>query len=127
MEALSFDDVAAAPSGEDPEREVLASRLVDIERRQERLVELYEIGGLSIDAVQKRAATLTDEANRARAALDALDRRSSKLTRPELAALLADVPAVRAGSLDEQRALLVSLIDRIELMPNHEVHIVWNF
>lgn len=127
VEALSFDDVAAAPSGEDPEREVLVSRLADIERRQERLVELYEIGGLSIDAVQKRAATLTDEANRARAALDALDRRSSKLTRPELAALLADVPAVRAGSLDEQRALLVSLIDRIELMPNHEVHIVWNF
>lgn len=127
VEGLSFEAAGAAPSGDDLEAQALVKKLEDLEKRQERLIDLYSVGGLSLDSVQKRAALLAAEAERAQDALDALRRRSSKLTRPELEKLLAGVPAVRAADLAAQRELLVSLIDRIVLLPDHGIEIHWNF
>ena len=50
-----------------------------------------------------------------------------RLSRSEVELLLEGIDAVRAADLQSQREFLVSLIDRIVLLPDRGVEIHWNF
>ena len=60
-------------------------------------------------------------------AIEASRRRSARLSRSEVELLLEGIDAVRAADLQSQREFLVSLIEKIVLLPGRGVDIHWNF
>ena len=126
VSALSFDD--------GPEERPSDSRLPDYERQlaaldrqMERLVDLYSLGSISMEAVRKKSGELAAKREQLQAAIEASRRRSARLSRSDVELLLEGIDAVRAADLQSQREFLVSLIEKIVLLPGRGVDIHWNF
>ena len=113
------------------DRHALLCRLDAIDTQLSRVIDLYQLGTISMDAIGQRTQKLQEE----RAALQET---LCTLTPPDEATRLSENEALSAlgnfgnvmasASFDEQRRLLQTLIRKIIILPTRgEFEILWNF
>ena len=102
-------------------------RLKVLDEQADRLVDLYQIGTIDLDAVRKRSAAIEAEREKLEAELKASEVQPAAMSPEEAEAVLEDFDSVFSeGTLEEQRDLIKSLIDRIVIYPDR-IEVRWNF
>ena len=108
--------------------EALQRELVKIDAQINRLLDLYALGSIPVDAVQKRI----EEANAQKGAIEAeiasiRQREAEKTNRKAAFQLALSLSGVLdKGEFREIRAVLTALIDRI-VIDGEDVTVFWNF
>lgn len=118
---LEFSDLRQAESKPAPAPDHSA-RLAEIEHQIGKLIDLYQIGSIPIEKISQKIEDLSEE----KAALieDAKPKQSPKLNLEEMiTARNAFISLLDSGSLEEKRACLTILIDRI-IIDDEDVNIV---
>lgn len=108
--------------------EAIASELAGIERKVERLVDLYADERVPRSTLEKRLHALEEQREKLTGELAEIEREEQEKTTREAVAPLVRVfgEIIERGSLDEVRAILGALIDKIEL-DGDDVTIFWKF
>lgn len=92
------------------------ARIAEIDKQLERLIQLYSLGSLPFDAIQKKSQSLSEEKERLKQAISAAQRHSGKLTLQEAEELLQNAATIRASTNEqEKRDYLLMLIERIKV------------
>lgn len=106
----------------------IGAELKEIERKTDRLMDLYTDGAIPKGQLNTRIHALADQREKLAAELEGIAEKRKEKTSPEAALPLVrsfgDV--IRNGDLDEARAVIGSLIDKIEL-DGDDVKIYWRF
>lgn len=106
----------------------LQERLAELSRQEEKLIDLYQIGAIDIEAVRKRADALKAEREKVQEAIDSGQKvAAASMTSDEAIKKLADFETIfREGSPEEKHSFIRSLIDEIVIFPDRiEIH--WAF
>ena len=129
-----FDEVSAsnrAPKDDIFDRRIsIMQRIDEIETQRTRLIDLYQIGSISINDVDERSAKLDDEQNALQCTLDAMEsHKTEKMPRSRAMELLKQfVSIVDTAELDDKKELLGELIEKIIVKETKdEFDIMWNF
>lgn len=125
--ALRYEDMTAKANRDDEAIKAYEDKLKEIDVKLSRLVDLYTIGSLPLEAIQERSQELQDERSKLVGLCAVIRRRSTRLTDEELLSALSRARSVyESGTLEEQRALLCVLIKRIVVEQNKTITIEWN-
>ena len=121
-----FEKTAAKSTG--GKEAAITAQLAEIEKKTERLMDLYTDGEIPKKSLQERMHALNDQREKLDAELDAIRNESKEKTTKEQA-----LPVVRGfgdllerGDFDSIRAALSALIDRI-VLDGDTVEIHWKF
>lgn len=115
--------------------QAMKAKLDDLNRQQEKLIDLYQVGAIDISAVRKRADTIKAERDKVTKTLAETEVKEKKanLTVAEAKRKLEGFEEVfQSGTLDDQRSFIRALIDEIVIFPgngasNYRVEIHWAF
>lgn len=125
VEALAFQD-APEVAQEPPEVSAYRDRIEAIDKQLERLVDLYALGSMPLDVIQKRTEALAGERTSLQEAIEAAQRGSGRMTAAEVEAAVAEAHELRqGGDIQAQRELLQALISRITILPDRQLAIEW--
>lgn len=106
---------------------ILENRIEDVESRMGKLMDLYSIGGIDFDAVQKKMQPLIAEKEGLAIEIRTLENIREKMSKEEAVAIalsLCDV--LDEGSFDEIKYLIRELIEKISI-DDDKIHIYWKF
>lgn len=118
---------SSASSGQNELYEALKKKLADIDKQERRLIDLYQLGSLSMDVIGERINALNREREKLNADLNALGAEKQKMPLTKaLSYLDKGTDVFSTGTLEQQKALLTSLIDVITVSEN-DVKIHWKF
>ena len=118
---------AAVAPGDDRKREAIMGRIGAIHTQQSRLIDLYQIGSIDMDEVRRRSDALREEEVKLQKDLSDAEVRPAPLAPDDAIRILGNFDGIfESGSLEDQRALLQSLIEYIEVFPDH-IAIHWLF
>ncbi|MBQ7516378.1 MAG: recombinase family protein [Schwartzia sp.] len=111
----------------DEERQAIQRRLDEIDHQIPRIIDLYQIGTISLDDISTRTQKLQNERETLQTTLTNLAAPLSKprLTLAEARANIKDFATVRVP--DTQRKILHSLIQKITVHASGRLEIAWNF
>lgn len=115
--------------GPESNTDALRARVKELEKQEDKLIDLYQIGAIDISAVRKRADALKAEKEKLNRSIQEADARNAApdVTAAEAKEKLKDFNSIfESGSLDDQRALLRALIDKIIIFPD-KIEIHWSF
>lgn len=106
---------------------VLADRIKNIESQVSKLMDLYSIGGIDFEIVQKKIQPLVSEKETLAIEIRNLEVKDDKMSKDEaveIALSLCDV--IDDGDTDEIKFLIRELIEKIAI-DNDKIHIYWKF
>lgn len=108
--------------------EQIKKRLSQIDSQISKLMDLYSLGTISIDIIQSKIDPLTEEKSKLEQTLHDLQKVKPATLDDETILSLAEqfIEKLSTGTLDEKRALVNTLISKIELL-EEEITIFWNF
>lgn len=116
--------VNSQATSESKNAELIPARIEKIEGQVEKLIDLYAVGGIPKDALQKKITELTEEKEQLEATLEEIPKDSIEIEEAvELAGSLADI--IENGSLEEVRLVITTLIKKIEIN-GEDITIYWN-
>jgi site-specific DNA recombinase len=105
----------------------ITKRIDEINKQLSKLIDLYQVTSIPIDEITKRVTTLENEKQVLLNEKNRYNGNINKLTKTEAREVLKSVEVVlAAGTLEEKRAMISLLIDRIEIK-SEEVRIKWAF
>lgn len=109
------------------EESACRERIAEIEKQEEKLIDLYQIGGLDIDLIRQRAENLKEEKEKLLHTLEEHKSPSPILSVDDALEKINAFEAIASGSdLQEKRSILRLLIEKIVIYPDRiEIH--WNF
>ena len=109
--------------------EILKNHLVDINKQISRMLDLYQIGNIGIDDINKRLTALQDEKSKIEYQINSIDNQNSKLSIPEVKKILDGIGTTfEGGTFQEKRNIILSLIEKITIKTQQdEFRIHWNF
>lgn len=107
--------------------EILQNRIAEIDKQLEKLIDLYSIGNIPLDMVQKRTESLREEREKLGGEILDLKRKEPEMTTERARAMVSELDDVRQSDLETQKTFIKALIKQIVLMPNHDVEIYWTF
>lgn len=116
----------ATPS-DDSTKEV-RQHIKELEKQEEKIIDLYQIGTIDIDLVKKKSEAIQKEKKKLEKVLSETKKKAPQsVSRDEAIELLGTFDEIiQNGSLQEKRELLRSLIEDIVVFPDHiEIH--WTF
>ena len=116
----------ATPS-DDSTKEV-RQHIKELEKQEEKIIDLYQIGTIDIDLVKKKSEAIQKEKKKLeKVQSETKQKAPQSVSRDEAIELLGSFDEIiQNGSLQEQRELLRSLIEDIVVFPDHiEIH--WTF
>ena len=117
----------SAPAHDDRRRMSTLKRIEAIHSQQSRLIDLYQIGSVDVDEVRKRSDALREEEAALQRDLADAEVRPAALDPDDAVRILSSFDEVFAsGSLDDKRALIKSLVEYVEVFPDH-IAIHWLF
>ncbi|EGK59567.1 sensor histidine kinase/response regulator [Centipeda periodontii DSM 2778] len=106
-------------------------RIDELDRQISRVVDLYQLGTISIHEIGQRTQKLQAERDALQTTLDNMEvqKEETRLSEEKALFLLSSFDAViETGTMDEKRDLLQELIKEIVVLPTKgELDIVWNF
>lgn len=105
----------------------IRNEIVKLDTQISRLMDLYALGQFDITQISEKVQELNSQRETLQAELSVLMGEEKLLTQDEVIDLTCDFESViEGGDLNEIRAVIESLIDRIEL-DNEDVYIHWRF
>ena len=110
----------------DDRPQIIQAKIDDLEAQMNRLMDLYAVGDIPVDMLQRRIQELNQTKTALESELDAI-RSDDKLTQKEtlrLAESFGDL--IDIGDFDQIRAVIGALIDFIEI-DGDDIIIHWNF
>lgn len=113
---------------EDDRPAVIKGEIENIDQQISRLLDLYTIGQMPLEALQGKIKELNDRKNKLEIDIEEISEENKKrLSKAEALKIIKTFDEVlERGDLDEVRAVITILIDKIEL-DNDDVLIHWNF
>lgn len=125
IEKLKIDG-PQKPKQQDTTKPII-KKLAALDKQQARLVDLYVLGTMPMEHLQRKNAELERERQTLQDQLRVAENRSTGLTAKELQAALKSAEQIRnSGDLQQQRDLLRLLIRRITLDTDRQIAIEWN-
>lgn len=119
------------PARSDTDRTALMQRIDELDRQISRVVDLYQLGTISIHEIGQRTQKLQAERDALQTTLNNMEvqKEETRLSEEKALSLLSSFDTViETGSMDEKRELLQELIKEIVVLPvKGELDIVWNF
>lgn len=106
---------------------ILKTRIENIDLQISKLMDLYSIGGMDFEAVQKKIVPLVAEKEGLAIEINGLEYKKEKMSKTEaveIASSLCDV--LDEGDVDEIKYLIRELIERISI-DEEQIHIYWKF
>lgn len=102
-------------------------RLEEIEKQEEKLIDLYQVGSIDINLIQKKTDALREERENILRNLEEIAEPEPAVSADDAIRALGSFDSVfESGSLQDKRALLRTLIDEIVIFPDM-VEIHWTF
>lgn len=113
------------PSQSDVSASVYNNKIIDIDKQISRMIDLYQVGNLSIDIINERLEKLKSEKHALQHKLE--QQNNDKMAIQEVKGVLSQVESVFNGDdLDHKRLLASTLIERIDI-DNEDISITWRF
>lgn len=126
VENLKLDEIQQTIPSNSPEISALEKRIATIDRQQEKLVELFTLGTISIEAIQKQSASLVAEREKLEERIDILRAADDSVSQAKFLEAVKKSSEIRTMDESQQRDLLRSLIKRLTVYPDRSVEIQWN-
>lgn len=124
---LTLESPVFAPkssSGEINDREVISAKMGEIDRKIERIIDLYSMDNAPREQIQEKLTALSAQKE---AMIRQLDSIEEPMTAEEATDLVKSLETVlESGDVDEVRALVSSLIEKIEVNGDN-ITIFWAF
>lgn len=133
IKKLSFDPgyfkkvQATTPDDSARDRDILESRIIEINTQMARLLDLYQLGTIPINDISSRIDDLSREQLNLMRQLQEIEVHVPALSTPEAEALLKNAAEILdSDSLEDRRNLVHALIDHIDLV-GKDIIIRWAF
>ena len=125
LEELEYEDIIQqeAPDLITPKKKELER----VEKKIEKLMDLYLIDGLPQDSLVTRLNALNREKDTLLEQLATLEEKSHRTTKKEFREIKSKLSDIKEADIETQRAFLGSLIESITLLPHHDLEIKWKF
>ena len=128
IKKLALDPTRYTREPQEPKEnrnDIILSEIAKIEKQIEKLIELYSVGGMPTDVVQKKILELSEEKENLEASLEEEEEDASLA--PEEAADIAKglSEIIENGSFEDVRLIITTLIKKIELDEDN-ITIYWN-
>lgn len=116
------------PAPDNNDDKIIETQIKNIEAQLSKLLDLYTIGQMPLDLLQTKIKALDAQKNKLENELQAVkDRRGQTLTIEQTAQIVKDFPAIlERGNLDEVRAIIGELIEKI-VLDGDDISIYWRF
>lgn len=126
MTRISFDTASLFTHGQrtldsDAEKRVLQNRAAEIKERQNRLLDLYSASGISLDSASEKLRELEAERIHLEKQLSVLDKFRSKPSQRSVNV----IEILKALDGAAGRSFVSLLIERITVMPDGGINIIW--
>lgn len=124
---LSLDSPISTPkktSEENTDRIIITAKMGEIDRKIERIIDLFTLEDAPKEVIQEKLSALNAQKDALMRQLDAMPEPMTEEEAADLAGSLDDV--LRSDDVDEIRALLSALIDKIEV-DDTDIAIFWRF
>lgn len=109
------------------DNEIIEKRIAEIDRQMERVLDLYQLGNIPMDKLSERLSALDDEKSRLTDQLVIDEDFAPRITIEDAHDLLnRAVDVLDNGTLEERRALVHGLIDKI-VIEDEDLTIYWAF
>ncbi len=113
---------------EDTHSVAIKKRLEEIEKQTNKIMDLYTLGNIPLEVISTRAEALAQEREKLLLELESLQIPEATLSAEEAIAIVANTEEVFAnGTMEEKRAFLSSLVNKIVVYPNDDIDIHWKF
>ena len=112
----------------DARADAIGARLTELDKQLNKVMDLYTLGSIPLATVQAKADAINQEKLALSAELESLHEEQPQLSASkafDLASMADDI--FTNGTMEEQRNLVQSLIDKIELNVDGSVTIYWKF
>ena len=124
LEELEYEDVISeAHDLITPKKKELEK----VEKKIEKLMDLYLVDGISQDSLVTRLNALNREKDTLSEQLATLEENSHRTTKKEFKKKMSKLSDIKESDIETQRAFLGSLIESITLLPYHDLEIKWKF
>lgn len=125
IEELDFDDIEITPPEDHTEE--YEKQIKTIEKQIAKLVDLYSMDGIPTDILTSRLDALNRQKTTLLEQIATERQNTLKMDENTVREQLSKLDTIRQSSLSTQRAFLFSLIEKITLLPNHDLKIKWRF
>lgn len=124
LEELEYEDVQS----NEPDRLAPAqNELKKTERQIEKLMDLFLLEDMPQDVLAQRMASLNRKKNDLLEEIDVLSVAQKKTTSSDFKKMKSKLSKIRQADLMTQREFLSSMIERITLLPDHDLEFQWKF
>lgn len=111
----------------DNKSEIINSRIDEINKQIEKLIDLYQLGTIPINEISKRSDALKNEKENLENELHNIEKESPELTTEEAFNIAKNAQdTLKNGKLDEKRVIVDSLIKKVVVFES-DVTIYWKF
>lgn len=122
-----FADLLPTEESDSKDTSVLLARLADIDKQQNRLLDLYQIGNFELSDLNQRIEKLNSEKERIEVELDNAATPKSKINIEDATAVLQNFSdALKSADSEELKSIVHNLIDGI-IINGEDVEIHWTF
>lgn len=106
----------------------IKERVSELEKQLNKLMDLYTLGNIPLDTISEKADAISKERSALSAELESMKPAAPALSADKAKQLINMSESIFAtGTLEEQRAFINSLIEKIVLQPDGNVDIYWKF
>ena len=122
-----FADLLPTEESNSKDTSALLARLADIDKQQNRLLDLYQIGNFELSDLNQRIEKLNSEKERIEVELDNAATPKPKINIENVTAVLQNFSdALKSADSEELKSIVHSLIDGI-IINGEDVEIHWTF
>ena len=123
-----FEEVKTSERNDDEQIEIISEEISKLDDQIRKLLELYSVNGIPLDALQEKINNLDNQRKRLENHLEDLrQEQSPKMSREEAAEIINIFEDVlKRNDIDEVRAVISSLIDKI-VVQEEKLQIFWKF
>ena len=113
--------------GENIERDAIRAKMGEIDRKIDRLLELYSVKDMPVDSLQEKIVELSTQKAKLERQLEAVRDPAPSMTEKEIVTLAESLDdAIAGGDVDDVRAIVSALISKIEV-DGEDITIFWRF
>ena len=126
LKVKNGEDVFEEPD-HDEETKIIEKEIKNVDEKIMKLMDLYSVGSMPTDLLTSKIQKLNDDKQKLVDQINELETPNENIDKNEILDHLRSAKAIKEnGSLDDQRALIFALIDRITI-DQASIHIKYRF
>lgn len=128
LEPDKISEISTSTSGTDDRIKILHTEIEKIDSQRSRLMDLYAIGGYTLEEIQAKAEPLNDQKKKLAQEIESLCQQKNTISEEKAVALVTSFADIlERGNTEEIRFVVESLIEKIVIQPNGDLVIHWRF